>query len=225
MGITGHPMRKALHSTISKGSFMKMHRLVTASAAALAFALISAVPAQAQFGIGAGLNFNDLDDIDTSSGSATFDESTGYHFGLFLNLGSGPVSVRPGVFYHQNGTYDFPDGDELKMSAVEVPIDIRLDFAPGSPVGIYLLAAPVVTFPTAGEDDFGEAFKDFSLSADVGAGLAFGLPGGGLTLMPELRYSMGVTDYWSDDFSVGSVTVSPGDRRLSKWMLRLNVMF
>lgn len=204
---------------------MKMHRLATASAAALAFALISAAPAQAQFGIGAGLNFNDLDDIDTSSGGATFDESMGYHVGLFVNIGSGPVSVRPGVFYHQIGTYDFPDGDALELSAVEVPLDIRLTLAAVSPVGIYLLAAPVVTFPSSGEGDFGEAFEDMSLSADVGAGVAFQLPGGGLTLMPELRYSRGISDYWNDDFSVGAITVSPAERRISKWMLRLNVMF
>jgi len=204
---------------------MKMHRLATASAAVLAFALMSAVPTQAQFGIGAGLNFSDLDDIDTSSGNATLDASTGYHFGLFFNIGSGPLSVRPGVFYHHNGTYDFPAGDELKMSAVEVPIDLRFDFAPRSPVSIYLLGGPVITFPSAGEGDFGEAFNDLSLSADIGAGLALGLPGVGLTLMPELRYSMGITDYWSDDFSVGAVTVSPAERRTSKWMIRLNVMF
>lgn len=206
---------------------MKIHQLATGSAAALAFALISAVPAQAQFGIGAGLNFNDLDDVDTSSGSATFDESTGYHFGLFVNIGSGPVSLRPGVFYHRTGTYDFPAGEELDLSAIEVPIDIRLDFAPDSPVSVYVLGAPVITFPSAGEGDFKDAFEKIALSADIGAGIALELPGGGLTLMPELRYSAGITDYWSDDFSVGGVTVSPIDaaRRVSKWMVRLNVMF
>ncbi len=204
---------------------MKMHRLATACGAALAFALISAAPGEAQLGIGAGLNFNDLDDVDTSSGSATFDESTGYHFGLFFNMGSDQVSLRPGIFYHQMGTYDFPDGEELDLSAIEVPIDLLLNFAPGSPVSIYLLGGPVVTFPSAGEGDFAEAFQDISLSADIGAGLAFGLPSGGLTLMPELRYSTGITDYWSDDFSVGAVTVSPTARRMSKWMIRLSVMF
>lgn len=204
---------------------MKMHRLATACGAALAFVLISAAPAQAQLGIGAGLNFNDLDDIDTSSGSATFDESTGYHFGLFFNAGSGPVSLRPGVFYHQIGSYDFPDGEELDLSAIEVPIDILLDFAPGSPASVYLLGGPVVTFPSSGEGDFAEAFQDISLSADIGAGIALRLPGDGLTLMPELRYSTGLTDYWSDDFSVGEVTVSPTERRMSRWMIRLNVIF
>lgn len=206
---------------------MKMHRLATACGAALALVLVSAVPAQAQFGIGAGLNFDDLDEVDTSSGSATFDESTGYHFGLFVNIGSGPVSLRPGVFYHQIGTYDFPDGEELDLSAIEVPIDIRLNLAPGSPVNVYLLGAPVITFPSSGGDDFEEAFESMSLSADLGAGIALELPGGGLTLMPEVRYSAGLTDYWSDDFSVGSVTVTPADdaRRVSRWMVRLNVMF
>lgn len=204
-----------------------MHRFAVASITALAFAILPAAPAHAQLGIGAGLNFNDLDDIDTGAGSAVFDESTGYHFGLFVNIGGDVVSLRPGVFYHQIGTYDFPEGEELDLRSVEVPIDIQVNLMPDSPVGLYLLGGPVVTFPRSGEDDFGDAFRDVSLSADIGAGLGLQLPGGGLTIMPEVRYSLGVTDYWNDDFSVGGVTVTPIDdaRRVSRWMVRLNLMF
>jgi hypothetical protein len=206
---------------------MNLHRLAVASVAALAFAFTAAAPAHAQFGIAAGANFNDLDDIDTSAESAVFDESTGYHLGIFVNIGDGPVSLRPGVFYHRIGTYDFPDGDEVDLSSVEVPIDISLNLMPDSPVNLYLLGAPVISFPRGGDDDFSDAFQDVSLGADVGVGLGFELPGGGATLMPELRYSMGLTDYWNDDFAVGGVTVRPSSdaRRLSRWMVRLNVMF
>lgn len=206
---------------------MNLHRFFVACVAALAMAILPATPAHAQLGIGAGLNFNDLDDIDAGSSSATLDGSTGYHFGVFVNIGSGALSLRPGVFYHQIGTYDFPEGDELDLRAVEVPIDVRLDLAPGSPLGVYLLAGPVVTFPRSGDGDFGEAFQDVSLSADIGAGIGLQLPGVGITIMPEIRYSLGLTDYWSDDFTLGGVTVAPIDdtRRVSSWMIRLNLMF
>lgn len=204
---------------------MKPHRIVVASAVALAVACLPAAPLHAQFGIGAGFNFNDLDDIDAGSSRATVEGSTGYHFGVTMNLGSGPLSVRPGVFYHRIGSYDFPGGELLELSAVEVPIDVRLTVVPMGVASIYLLAGPVITFPRSG--DFDQAVKDVSLSADIGAGIGVGVPGMGITLMPELRYSLGVTDYLNDDFQVGGVNVSPIDdeRRVSKLMLRLNVMF
>ncbi|MEX2471799.1 MAG: outer membrane beta-barrel protein [Gemmatimonadota bacterium] len=202
---------------------MNLRRLLFGSTVALAVTLVSALPAQAQLGIGAGLNFSDFEDIDSGSGSATLDGSNGYHFGLFVNLGSGALSLRPGVFYHRLGTYDFPSGDELELSAIEVPIDVRLTLMPEGPVRPFVLAGPVLTFPRSG--DFDRAVEDMSLSADIGAGLELNM--GELSLMPELRYSVGVTNYFTETIEVGSVTVTPtdGERRIGKLMLRLNVMF
>jgi hypothetical protein len=87
-----------------------------------------------------------------------------------------------------------------------------------------LLAAPVVTFPRCKE--FDQAVEDWQLTADVGVGLDIAVPGLGVSLQPELRYSMGVTNYFSDNFTIGGVTVMPDDseRRVSKFMLRLNVV-
>lgn len=199
--------------------------LPTQAAIALALSCIAALPAAAQLGIGAGLDFNDLDDIEAGSADATLDNATGYHFGAFLNLGSGGLSLRPGVFYHRIGTYDFPGGDELELSAVEVPVDVRLTFGATSPLAIYVLGGPVLTFPRCPDCD--DAVRDTNLTADIGAGLSLGAPGSGLRLQPELRYSVGVTDYFEDQFTVGGTTVTPADadRRVSELMLRLNVIF
>jgi hypothetical protein len=185
-----------------------------------------AQPAHAQgLGVAAGLNFNQLNDITVGSGSATYDNSTGYHVGVVLELGGGPLSFRPGVFYHQLGRYDFPAGERIDLTAIEVPLDVRLSLATGGALRPYVLAAPVLTLPRS--DDFEDAVKDMTLTADLGVGFEFGAPGAGLRLMPELRYSVGVTDYLSDDFQIGDVTVTPADsdRRFSRIMLRLNVMF
>jgi hypothetical protein len=190
--------------------------------AALAVGLAMAQPTAAQLGIGAGLNYNDLDDIDV--GGVSVDNSTGFHFGAFVNIGSGTLSLRPGVFYHRIGTYDLPSQDALELSAVEVPLDLRLTIAPSGILDAYLLAAPVVTFPRCKE--FDQAVEDWQLTADVGVGLDIAVPGLGVSLQPELRYSMGVTNYFSDNFTIGGVTVMPDDseRRVSKFMLRLNVV-
>jgi len=51
---------------------------------ARACATIAGLARLAQIGVGAGLNFNDLDDIEAGSVDATFDNATGYHFGVFL---------------------------------------------------------------------------------------------------------------------------------------------
>lgn len=192
----------------------------------LAFALASAQSAQAQLGVGAGLNFNNLGDIEATNTNATFENSTGYHIGVFYDLGAGPLSIRPGVFYHRVGTYELPNQENFDLNAIEVPVDLRFSVLPTPIVKPYLLAGPVLTFPQS-EDEFEDGVEDMSLTADIGAGLEFSLPGFGLTLMPELRYSIGVTNYLQDDFEVGDIDIQPedDDQRLSKVMLRLNVMF
>jgi hypothetical protein len=193
------------------------------SALTLTFAAV-AQPALAQVGVAAGLNYADLENIDVGSASATYDNSTGFHFGAFVNLGGSSLSLRPGVMYHRIGTYTLPNQNELTLAAIEVPVDVKLTIAPSGILDAYLLAAPVVTFPRCKERE--EAVKDWQVTSDVGVGLSLRVPGLGVTLMPEARYSLGLTDYWSESFEVDGVTVMPDDseRRISRFMLRLNVM-
>jgi hypothetical protein len=183
----------------------------------------SAQPAQAQVGILGGLNFSNLGDIERSS--TTFDNSTGYHIGAFVDFGLGPVDVRPAVIYHRIGTYELQQ-ESFDLNAIEVPIDLRFTVLPTPIVKPYLLAGPVLTFPQ-GEDEFEDGVEDLSLTADIGAGFEVSLPGVGLTFMPELRYGIGVTNYLQDDFEVLGTEINPesGDQRLSKFMLRLNIKF
>lgn len=202
---------------------MKIRHVGRSAATVLALTFLAAVPAQAQLGVAAGLNYNRFDDIDTGSANATYENSTGFHFGAFINLGSETLSVRPGLFYHRLGRYDLPDQEELELSAVEIPVDVRLTIAPSGIVDAYLLAGPVITFPRC--KDFDQAVEDWQMTADIGFGVDIDVPGLGIGLQPELRYSIGVTDYLSEEFTVGDVTVTPDDseRRFSRLMLRLNV--
>lgn len=204
----------------------KAFRTVLSALAVCALLLAAgAGPARAQLGLGAGLNFNDLGDIESGSADATFGNSTGYHVGAFYRIGFGPLDLEPGVFYHRIGDYTL-GGTSFDLNAVEVPVDVQLGLFGVPAVGVYLLGAPVLTFPRA-EEGFEDAVQDLSLSADIGFGLEISPPGSGLTLMPEFRYSTSVSSYMGDSFQVGGTTVTPSDddRNLSKIMLRLNILF
>lgn len=199
----------------------------------LAASVIVTTPARAQVGIGGGLDFNRLDAIDATNANATFESSTGYHIGVFLDAEFGPLAIRPGVYYHDIGRYEFRDLDDgvdpdetvqIDLSAVEIPIDLRLRLLPGAIGGPYLLAAPVLTFPRS-EDDF-EGTRSFNLTADIGAGLELELPRIGMTLMPEFRYGIGTSSFLEDSFEVGGTTVQPqDDTQLDAIMLRMNIKF
>ena len=203
-----------------------VRRTLPALAGAVLLLALSAAPARAQVGLAAGLNFNDLGDIDTGSADVTFESSTGWHFGLFYRIGAGPVGIKPGVYYHQVGTYDFADGGSFDLRAVELPVDLQVGVVSLPAVGLYVVGAPVLTAARA-DEGFEDAVKDLSLTADVGVGVDLSLPGVGLALQPELRYGLGVTDYLDESFQVDGATVTPSDdaRRLSKVMLRVGVVF
>ena len=206
---------------------MRQHALRTASLAFL-LALATAVmtPAQAQVGIAGGLNFNQLDDISTTSANANLDSNTGYHIGVFYDLGLGPIAIRPGIFYREVGTYEFSDLQEnIELNAIEVPIDVRWRILPLPLVKPYVLAGPVLTFPQSNTDDF-DGTEGVNLNADIGAGVEITLPGVGFTLMPELRYGIATSSLLEDSFEVSGVEVNPqDDPRLNSIMLRLNVRF
>lgn len=193
---------------------------------------VSLVPAAASplsaqgLGVMAGLNFSDQGDIDAGSADATFENSTGYHLGVAFEVRLGPLAVRPGALYQRIGTYRFPTGQEMDLSAVEVPLDVRVTVLSSPLVSPYVVAGPVLTFPR-GEGALDEAVEELSLTADVGVGAEVSLPGAGFRLLPELRYSIGVTDYLEDSFVIDGSTIQPAsdERRMAEVMLRLHVMF
>ncbi|MEM6337669.1 MAG: outer membrane beta-barrel protein [Bacteroidota bacterium] len=65
--------------------------------------LLYASPAYAQIGFAAGLNYTALEDIDIQDARTTYENRTGFHVGAYLDLGFGPLNLRPGVYYLQSG--------------------------------------------------------------------------------------------------------------------------
>lgn len=192
-------------------------------------------PAQAQLGVAGGLNFESIDDVEAGSGSATLDNSTGYHVGLVYDLSVGPVGIRPGVYYRRVGTFDLSSVDnqlanaKYTVSAWEIPVDLRYRFLSTPVLSPYLAAGPKATIPR-GEGDFDEAVTDIAYSLNVGVGADISLPGVGWTLQPELRYTFGASGFFEEDKQVtlgdNNITFTPRDNpRLSSIALRLHVLF
>lgn len=183
----------------------------------------------AQVGIAAGLNFEELGDIKATDRRATVDNSTGYHVGIFFDLGAGPVSLRPGVFYRDLGEIVVSDGAQtssFNLSMVEVPVDLRLQVLPSPVVAPYLFAGPVVSFASSPDDNFNDAVRNLLLSANAGGGLNISL--GSITLSPEIRFGFSVSRWLEEGRTItvgGAEIVSEEVSRENAVMLRLGVSF
>lgn len=202
-------------------------RLIAALAATILALPAADRPAEAQtLGVSAGANFAELSDIDTADRRATFDNASGWHAHLWIDLPLGPIALRPGVRYMDAGSL-FEDAsvnggttaDDETFSLIEVPIDVRLRL-PLPLVSPYVMGGPVLRFPSDSGD--GGRFESFNLAGGAGVGVELGL--GGLRLYPELKYTFGVTRFTRESYELGGVTISPDeDQRLNTIMLSLGI--
>lgn len=207
------------------------HRLLPLALLALFIGFIGllAQPAQAQLGIAAGLNYDDLSDLDTGSAETSFDNASGYHIGLFYDLAVGPLALRPGVYYMDIGEFEDAEGifnEGIDLSLIEVPVDVRLRLAPTPVLTPYLMGGPVFRFPSAESEDFEEVLEEVNIAGNVGAGLELSVPGLGLRLYPEVRYTFGLSNFTRDEFEVGGQNFTVEEEgRLNTFILRLGVAF
>ncbi len=194
---------------------------------------MGAAPAFGQPGVAGGLNFESAGDIQAESGSATFDNSTGYHIGLVYELSVGPVSIRPGVLYRRVGTYEVSgfslDDPRYTVSAWEVPVDVRYTLLPTPLISPYVVGGPKATFPR-GEGEFEAVMEDVAYTLNIGVGADIALPGLSWRLQPELRYEFGASGFIDDESEVTlgdqSASFEPQDSpRFSNVALRLHVLF
>ena len=144
----------------------------------------SAGYAQVKGGLKAGLNFANTD-IDADGIDP--DSRTGYHAGLFLEIGLAGFHIMPEVLY------SFKGADDYDFAYLEVPILFKKNFA--KVLNIHL--GPQFGFLTSAEFDAGvlgdvdiqDELKSTDLSAVIGAGvdLPAGISGG-------VRYVFGLSD-------------------------------
>ena len=184
------------------------------------------LPSLGQLGVAAGLNFDEMSDI-SGDREATFENATGYHVGLYYDMGAGPVGLRIGGFYREVKDVEVNlDGlvDAFDLTMIDVPIDLRFNLTATPVIKPYIFGGPVLSVPSSSNDEYDSALSEFAVSGNVGAGIAFSF--GSLKLFPEFRYAIGVSRFMKDEFEIGSKTFNPEEaQRQNSIMLRLGIGF
>ena len=171
-------------------------------------ALALAVPrAEAQaapsvdFGVAGGVNFASLSD----AGTVDIDNSTGYHVGIYADVGGLFAAVRTGVYYVRAGDIradlgtGLGDAFDTSLDFVAVPLDVQIK-TPTPVVQAYALFGPEARFPVDGLDTFDTNAVQFA--GNVGLGVRGGVPLIGPSGYLELRYGRdftGIRDGGGDD--------------------------
>lgn len=196
----------------------------------LLVALMATSPdqAKAQLGFAAGLNFESVSDINSSGLEGTYDNASGYHAGLFLDFGAGPIGLRLGAFYRDLGEFEVTLAglkNTVDVTALDFPLDLRFAVIPTPVVKPYLMAGPVFSIPRSSDEEYDESLEDISVAGNVGFGLEISLAG--ITLLPEFRYTVGVTPFVKNEFTLGGRTfvAEKNDQRSNTAMLRVGIRF
>lgn len=198
------------------------HARIGTSALAIVLAALAGRPAQAQrMGIVAGANFSTLADLQAGGiGLQSFSASSGYHVGLFAEVG-GPVALRPSLIYLNAGSM-FSGSSLLSVSTFDlsylaVPVDIKFNLVPvvyffGGPEFQMLLSANA-------QPDFEDDLRSFV--AHGAAGMGFQIS----RLHFEGRYVFGLTGITTDTYTVGGFSVTGGDQVSNAVRVSVGVSF
>ena len=157
----------------------------------LAAVFVAATPlAQAQlipkFGVAGGLNFGSLSD----AAGADFESSTGYHVGVFGDVGFGPLAARVSLLYVKAG--DIGEGsDDASVTFIAVPVDFKFRF-PTPVLKPYALLGPEARFATGDLADADARSVNLAINAGIGAELSAIV---GPSVFAELRYALDVTGF------------------------------
>ena len=202
------------------------HRRFTRStllAATVGLGLAS--PATAQIGIAGGYNRDYLSDIDLADTSITVASAEGFHFGIFFNVNLLILAIRPAVYFHRVNDLSIAtatDSTSFDLDLIEIPLDLRLRL-PLPIVKPYLLAGAVIGFPSSDNAAIDASMSSSVWRADVGVGIELNV---GIRLWPEVRFGLGITDYFKDGIPIGDDIVVPtGKVRLDSFMVRLGISF
>ncbi|PAP78366.1 outer membrane beta-barrel protein [Rubrivirga marina] len=188
----------------------------------LALLLALAAPAsQAQIipsldlGVAGGVNFASISDATDFD----LDSSTGYHIGLYADVGVLFASARTGVYYVRaadiRDDISNPDPNtDTSFDYVAVPIDFQIK-TPTPIFQAYALIGPEFRFPVDGLDTF--ETENVQYAGNVGLGVRGGLPLIGPSGYLELRYGRDFSGLRSD------TGTSDDDVKVHLVMIRLGV--
>ena len=195
----------------------------------LVLLLVGTHRSNAQIGVAVGLNYDSVSDLEAGNITATYDAASGYHAGLFYDLSLGTVGLRLGAFYRDLGDIE-SDSDlnieeeveNLDLTMLDFPIDIRLNLTATPLIHPYVLFGPVFSVPSSGVDDIDKNLESLVVTGNIGFGLALNIAG--ISLFPEFRYAIGITRLLKDEIEIGGVEVKTEVVRVNSAMLRIGVI-
>lgn len=189
-----------------------------------------AIPAisQVRFGIKAGASTNTVPEYQVSTGTITpmQDATWGFHAGIFIRAGLGPVYLQPEIYFASN-TYEYDvqantvsDIFEQSFNRLEIPVLLGLKLGP-----VRLNAGPTATVPIGSPD----ALINDPAWDDLYRGTTFGYQAGiGVdifnTLTLDARYGGSLSERFGDSVTIGNADFRLDERRPS-FILSLGVMF
>ena len=146
---------------------------------------------------------------------ALVDETDGVNAGIFLAVDLGRVDLRPAIVFR-----DLPGAvllgesrSPVDVEVVEIPLDLVIKAPIDGPTP-YLVAGPVVMFPSSARTQVDEALAGTRVRFDVGIGFEWNL---GFRIWPEVRYGESASGLLVRD--------ATGDTKVSTWVFRLGVSF
>ena len=156
-------------------------------------------------GVAGGVNFASLGD----AGTTDLDNSTGYHIGVFADIGALFFSARTGLYYLRAG--EIPgagaNGDAGTVNFITIPVDLQFQ-TPTPVIKAYALIGPEFRFPLNGLDTFDQEAVNYALN--VGVGVKGSVPVVGYGGFLELRYARDLTASMDDDYKVHLFMIRAG---------------
>lgn len=213
-------------------------RLLSLGVLALVLSLPLAAQAQ-NFGVVAGLNYSSLDNVNFENRTTAYESRSGYHIGAYFDFAIGPLGIRPGVRYIEAGplfkgisqAIQQQTGvnvqDDFNINFVMIPLDVRLRM-PLPVVKPYVFGGAELRFPMA-SNAAAELEDDLSprkTAGNLGVGGEISVPTFGVTLVPEARYTFGLSGLMGETFDVGDYQFETIEsQQLNMFFLTLGLQF
>jgi hypothetical protein len=199
---------------------------------AILLSIIIAVPvfSQVNFGIKAGASTTTVPTYDAPSGTTTIeplkDAAWGFHAGIFLRAGLGPVYLQPEIVFASN-TYEYnvtqntvTDVLDQQFNRLEIPVLIGLKFGP-----VRLNVGPSATVPIGSpsnlvnDPNFDDLYRGTTFGYQAGIGVDIFN-----TLTLDARYSGSLAQRFGDTVDIGGQDFNLDDRQPSI-LFSLGIMF
>lgn len=199
---------------------------------AVLLAVLLAIPAfsQVKFGIKAGASTTTVPTYDVTTGNTTIealeDASWGFHAGIFLRAGLGPVYLQPEVVFTTN-TYSYnvqtssvAEIFDQRFNRLEIPVLVGLKFGP-----VRLNVGPSATVPIGSPENlvndpnFDRLYRGTTFGYQAGIGVDIFN-----TITLDARYRGSLAQRFGDNVQIGGADFRLDDRQPSI-LLSLGIMF